>query len=623
MTTSDDTLLNTLLSDPILKYAPPHDMARMLINVEHRSIKEGELLFKQHEAANKVFLIEKGEFAFVQKDSKERIENSELTLKTGNYIGQEVILGSDVYRESAVAVKTSEVIALPASDLCQMAETKGYVKRKFFESYADRYHKPWNTVQPEPDEPSKPEPFPLKEILGWSVTFACPLLIYYFAPSSNLNAVYYMAIIAAAVSMWVFNLVPAYIPPLLTVLVTILLDVAPPEVVVSGFSSGSFFMLLSVFMIGAVMVASGLTYRLSLLILRFVPPTPFWYNVSLFFSGLLLTPVVPSQGGRTAIVSPFLVDITKASAPGKKDMLASQFLASTYNGIGLMASIFLTGKPSNLIVFGLFTYQVQFTFQWLHWLFAASVVGVVILILFFLLSWLFFKKNRPFSISQDTISVQLKILGSMSVPEWGSLAAIGVLIIGILTTSLHKIEIPWIAMAILLTLLLLGIAGRDELRTRIDWITLLFICAIISWVPIMSLTGIDKLIADNLSWIGGYMKTDMPKFVGLLCIAVVLTRLILPEVITTITFVTAMFPLAEVAGISPWPIGFIILTMGESFVFPYQMTYYLQLRENLDYQGLGNIYDEKLIIIFNIIMIVVRIIAIYASLPFWRYLNII
>ncbi|MBF0378167.1 MAG: anion permease [Desulfamplus sp.] len=633
---SDTLILDKLISNPILKNALPRELAHMLMHVEYRKVDKGEILFREHEPTNKVFLIESGEFTFLRQGSETEIERRKIAPISGEYLGQEGVLGAKTYLMSVIALKPSTVIVIPTRDIIRIAEFSPEVKNKFFQSYTNSdpatHSNIANAIQKESEIGKasdkyleQKDAFPIKETLGWLITFFGTLGVWITASHFGLekNSAYYVAIIASAVFMWIFNIVPAFAPPLFVVIMAILLDIVDPNVAVSGFASGSFFMLLSVFGVGAVMVVSGLTFRISLLILKLVPSSSFWYSVSLFFSGFVLTPVVPSQGARTAIISPFLVDIMGASEPQQKDMLGAHFLNSTLGGVGLMASVFLTGKPANLIVLGMFDYQTQFAFQWLQWLLAASFTGILMFIMFFAISWLVFRNARDFKISSNIISKQLKVLGPTSSLEWGALGAIGVLVIGILFTSVHKVDIPWMSFSILTVLILFGFIGNNEIRSNIDWTTLIFVGAIIAWLPVMSKTGIDKLVASNLEWLGIYMKTSLPIFIGMLCAIIVLVRLVLPEPITVILFVTALFPLANSAGISPWVVGFIILTMAEAYIFSYQCGYFIQIKEILLINGLDSMYDEKRIIVFNILMIIGRILAIYASIPFWRYLNII
>ncbi|MCG8472811.1 MAG: anion permease [Desulfobacterales bacterium] len=615
---------DALRKDPVLSRAPAGELAHMLMHLTQRHVKEGEMLFLENEAADEVYLIQGG--TFVCTDSRENSERQSFRKPVSSgYLGQEAVLGAQVYSQTAVAKEPSIVIAFPTDDIRHLADSHPEIKGLFFQSWLSCGAEASTASVGFTKKSGRGETFPVKESVGWLAILGCMWAGWFFSLRMGIPAetVYYMAIIAAAVVMWVFQLVPAFAPPLFVVAMVILFDIVPADVAVTGFSSGSFFMLLSVFGVGAVMVVSGLTFRLSLMVLKMVPPSSFWYSVSLFVSGLFLTPVVPSQGARMAIVSPFLVDLLGASGVGKREILGARFVNSTLGGVGLGASIFLTGKPVNLIVLGLFDYQTQFAFQWVNWLLAASFTGVLMLAFFLGLSRLAFKDARNFQIPRSTVTQQLDLLGPVSKLEWAAMASVMVLILGILFSSVHKVDIPWMALAILTVLILFDVVGKKEIRNQIDWPTLLFVGAIIAWLPVMSLTGLDLLVAGQLGWLGEIMKNSFPEFIVVLSILIVLVRLVLPEPITVILFVTALFPLADAAGISPWIVGFIVLTMAEGYIFSYQCGYFIQLKEILSMNQLEDAFHEKRIVLFNLFMMAGRIVAIYASIPFWRFLNII
>ena len=87
-----------------------------------------------------------------------------------------------------------------------------------------------------------------------------------------------------------------------------------------------------------------------------------------------------------------------------------------------------------------------------------------------------------------------------------------------------------------------------------------------------------------------------------------------------ILFVTIFLPMANQMGINPWVIGFIILTISNTWFFPYQCSYYVLFKEDLKKE---HIYNEKSFLVCNAIMNVVIILSIYASLPFWKFIKIL
>ncbi len=625
--------IDLFLSHAAFQLIKPGDRARLITHIMTKELAEGDLLFDESSAPDEIYLIKSGSFWLER--------NNGTFCKEIGFIGEELVLGGRHYKSRVVATVDSVVYIIPTKYVNDIISSYQNVKSIFFNSYINFHETPrqdnstpevvYNedvsevAAQDNSHWLTKFAGGGIREVVGWLSTIFVPLLVWQLGNDHGMSkdAVYFLSIIACTVIMWIFNLVPAFVPPLFSILTVILFDVAPSQVAAAGFSSNGFFMLLSIFSIGALMIMSGLTYRISLLILQIVPASPFWYNISLFMYGLILTPVMPSQIGRTVIVSPFISTLIEAAGGKKKDLAVTHFIVSGIAGVSLMASIFLTGKPANLIIFGLFDGQTQFSFEWAQWLYAASFTGVALLVIHFIVSIFIFRGKEQFSIPRHVITSQLHTLGAMSRAEWGAVAAIGLIFIGILTSPYHRVEIPWLSLTILVTLLLFGALRRDDMSKQIDWSILIFIGSIITWVPIMKLTGIDAQISQSFGWVGVYMKTQLPLFIFLLCMLIVVIRLALPELVTEILLVTLLLPIASTTGISLWLIGFVVLTMAESYIFPYQAPYHLQIQNQLAILKQDDLYDEKKIVKYNVWMIFARICAIYASFPFWKLLDII
>ncbi len=618
-----------VIGNPLFRQMRPMDRARILGHVRRRDLAAGEMLYEEGGSSEYIFLVGKGNLLFKDGD-KESLVTAHAPL------GEETLLGSEVLIGSAAATETSVVYLFPKRRLGEVINGSPRLRTILFEQLMMR-----TSVTGQGDLETTVAAVRRKteveseqtitasgttiRLLGWLLAVLVPAAVLQYGPDMGLetNAIYFLAIIGVTMVMWLFDLVPAFVAPLFSVLAFILFDVASPKVAVAGFASDGFFMLLSIFAVGALMVMSGLTYRISLAMLRIFPGSPFWYSVSLFLPGVILTPILPSQLGRTVIVTPSVADMIEISGAGRNDRMAAQFVASGVLGLSLMASIFLTGKPANLIVFGMFDAQTQFAFQWMQWLWASLVAGGVLLLLYFLLMPVFFRNNREFHVPKEVVRNQSRMLGPLSSTEWATIAAILLLLAGILTTSLHKVDIPWMSMAILLALLFFGALKKEDLSQRIDWSILIFIGSIIAWVPVMKMTGIEGVIAETFAWVGDYMKEDLTGFVLALCGLIIIVRLALPELVLEILLVTILFPLASTAGVSLWLIGFVILTMCESYIFPYQAPYHVQMKNILGTFGLEGRYDETRVLIFNFVMTLARVAAIYVSIPYWKYLDIV
>ena len=608
---------DTLLSDPILGQMSAIQLSGLLPHIEQRLVAAGEPLYRAGDAAQTLFVILRGAVRLEDDGGRSAIRKD-------GYAGEEALLGIDTHTEAAVAEHDADVLAIPAVPLAEIVGHSKGMRESLFRSYAGRFADLGSAAPPAAHAETSADTS-LAAVLGWILAIALPFAVFQAGPILGLSeaATDFLAIISVTVCMWLFGLVPEYVPPLFAALAVILLDVAPAEQALSGFRSESFFMCLSVFGIGALMVTSGLTYRFSLWILGHVPATPLGYSCSLFGIGAVLSPIIPSVVGRVSIISPFLMELIVISKAGPKDRLANRLIYSLTAGASIFVPLFLTASVANLVIYGLLDPQTQFAFDWLSWLYAASVFGVLVLVAYLLVSAVVFRGARQFAIPRRTIRQQRQLLGPVSTTEWAAILAVSAMTFGILTEPLHQIDVPWVALAIFVTLMLVGSLRREAIRAQIDWPVLVYIGAIVGWVPIAASTGLDDVIVSHLTWLGDYMTSDFPLFILLLSGLILLVRLALPTGVTVVLFATALFPLAIAQGISLWLIGFIILAVADTFVFPYQSSYFLKLKNDLSARGLAAVCDERRIIAANIVMLVLRIAAIFGSLVFWHHLGLI
>jgi DASS family divalent anion:Na+ symporter len=116
------------------------------------------------------------------------------------------------------------------------------------------------------------------------------------------------------------------------------------------------------------------------------------------------------------------------------------------------------------------------------------------------------------------------------------------------------------------------------------------------------------------------MAEDFPIFIAMLAGAIGIVRFILPINATVIIFATLLLPTAGNIGVNPWLVGFLILFLSESFVMPYQASYYNQY---CSITSTGHPGSDKRLLPFFLAIIAMKLVAIYASLPFWKHLGLL
>jgi len=609
---------DVIYNNDVFRHCPDQALARFLPHVHVKSLKLGEELQRAGDPASFAYFIMGGGFQVTS-------EVGQKILVERGFLGQEAAIGMDAHIVTAVATQDSKVLIIPKAAIWELGKYREF-RQELLNSFSELFYQKVRDkdAQTNGEEKHLLAQGNLRLLIGWLFALVVPLLMVFgfikFDGIPNEESVYLVAILSTSIIMWIFRLLPDFVPAIFSVLSVVLFGLAPPDVALAGFGSKTFFMALSIFGLSAVIIVSGLSYRILLLLLKIGPANKAWYYMSLFLSGAVLTPVVPTTNGRVSIITPFMTELLASFDEKTAKAEAPRLSAAVLGGSSLLSAIFLSSKSVNFLVFGLMPFQEQTRFQWLDWFFAASVCGGLLLVLYFLASWLLFRNNEKPYIPKVLVKDQLKILGPIGPSEWAGVAGLFVLLISFLTAAFHHIEIPWIALAILFSLLMFGFLEKQDFRSRIDWNFLVFLGSLIGLVSSMKYVGLDKWLTGQLSWLNDYMAHDFRMFIVLLSLSIFVVRLAMPINATVVIFATLLMPAAVNLGVTPWIVGFIILLISEGYIWPYQASYYSQF---CSLAGQNSGASSQRLVLLNVLQYAFKLAAIYASIPFWTYLGLL
>lgn len=459
-------------------------------------------------------------------------------------------------------------------------------------------------------------------VLGWLVALLLPALLVVLLRDTTMNwaCTNFIVIFSAALVMWIFRLLPEYVPAVFVILATMLLGLAPQSILLSGFSSDSFFLALGVFGIGAVLVKSHLFYRLSLLILNHLPKNKFLLQIVLFAIGVLLTPVMTAQSARVSLITPLLENMRKTAGLNPQSVAANSLACAAFNGCILLSVMFLTGKSSNFVLFGMLPEQTQWQFGWLNWLTVSSVPGIFLIIAFFALLSLQFRNQDSMHVNRIAIKRELHLMGHLTVHEWAAILSISALILGLAFSSLHQIPSAWISFAIFFILLTSGVLNKDDFKNGINWPFLFYLGAIIGIMRCVEEIGIEAWIINYLSWLADIAFEQQILFIVLIYGVSWLGGLLFGTMAAPALMFTLIMPVAHQAFMNAWLVAFVILMGTEAWIFPYQSSYFLCFEE---WVRESKAYDLKKTLSVNAWFSLIRLLAILLSIPFWRKIGVL
>ncbi|AVR97179.1 SLC13 family permease [Pseudoduganella armeniaca] len=613
--TRHDGLAACLLADSVLCRCSKLSLPRLLAHATCREVDAGTVICQAGAPADTLYLLMAGSVRLVSPAGREVAD-------TVTRFGEEAACGAQYYLNSAVATSAARLLCIPHGATASLVRDNPRLKTALLLALASQQaERPLVSVR-EAGAAGGAAGYRAHAVPGWLLTILLPLAVLAFGARLGVTpgGVIFLAIFSATIVMWVFSLLDDYIPVLFALLATVLTGLVPVPVVLSGFASDGFLMALSTLALGTVVVSSGLGYRAMLMMLHRLPNRQAWHNVGLLVMGLVLTPIIPTANGRVALLAPFYVDMVDSLKLRRQGKSATRMALTCFGGTSLFSAIFLTSKSVNFVVLGLSSPQAQDRFQWMGWLHAALVTGAMLLFLNCIAGAIWLRNGERGRLSVRRVAAQRAMLGPINTREWAALAGIAFMMLGIVTSSVHRVQPPWLAFAMLFGLLVCGTLDKTELKEKVDWTFLLYLSGMTGIVAAFNHLGLDRQLGAALPDLGAVMRDNFSLFAVLLFVLVNLLRLMVPTNATAVLLATILMPLANVSGVNEWLVGFMILLFSESWFFPYQCSYYLQLQAiNLA----DPMYDEKRFLRFNAVLNGARLLAVLASVPYWKWQGIL
>ena len=460
----------------------------------------------------------------------------------------------------------------------------------------------------------------LKRWLGGVLGLAIWAYLWFWTPDIGLEpaATKQLGLLLLTLIYWVFWVFPDYGIALIFPLGLIVSGLAPPENALRGFVSTTWFMTLGVLGLGAAMTGSGLFYRLSLQLVKFVPLTYRWQTIALGFMGVIVTALIPQQSARTTIVSQMVLNLSESLGYKTPSRASTGLFAASFLGLGQLGFSYLTGSTATLLAWGLLPEDTRAQFTWGYW-FVASLPPTLVVIAIVLLSInVLYRPESKSQVSYKMVDTQLEILGPLTRDEWTTLGMLLFMVTGWLTISLHGIDGAWIALIGLCVLINTGVLGFGRLKKGIDWELLIYLGVMVSIPTILANSRIDAWMVGILSpLVLPFVETPALSFLIIALIAYAL-RLLFTSRLTVVALTIAFVPLSDQMGVSPWIIVMIILMGSEIWFFPYQIDWHTLAYSTTEGKG----FSYPLMCRINPIYALAYILAIFAGIPYWRYLGL-
>ncbi len=310
------------------------------------------------------------------------------------------------------------------------------------------------------------------------------------------------AVVVLAISLWATSAIPEDVTAILFFLLSMLLAVAPAEVVFSGFHSTALWLVFGGLVIGAAVSRSGLARRLTRGLVGWLGTsyTRIVFGVALVSVGLGF--LMPSTMSRVVLLVPIVTALADqvGFAPGSRGRTG--MVVTAVIGTYLGPAGVLPANVPNVVLAGVA--ETQFGLRLTYGSYLVLVFPVLsalkVALMAGLARLLFADAPRPSAdadVSDDAPlgrgQRRLAILLALALGLWA-------------TDSLHHVSPGWIALGVALVCLLpgVGLIPPEEFAQRVNLRPVFYVAGILGLGAVVASSGLGDLISGRLIDLAGF-----------------------------------------------------------------------------------------------------------------------
>ena len=273
--------------------------------------------------------------------------------------------------------------------------------------------------------------------------------------------------------------------------------------VLSGYQSGTTWLVFAAFTLSAAFVTTGLGKRIAYYLIGKMGSTTLGLGYVTVFLDLLIAPATPSNTARAGgIVFPIINSVASAlgSEPGTSSRKAGHYLMiNIYMVTKTTSYMFLTAMAPNALALSMMAPILKIDLSWGQWALAAAVPGLLCLLLTPLIIYFCYPPELKKVNNKEISAKGLQELGPMKQSE-KMLAVLFLMALGgwVFSKQLH-IDASTVALCVMAAALVINVVSWDDvLKNKGGWNTLIWYGGIIGLSSTLTKAGFFAWLADTL-----------------------------------------------------------------------------------------------------------------------------
>lgn len=415
--------------------------------------------------------------------------------------------------------------------------------------------------------------------MKWAISIVATLILLlldYVMPFDGLDAMskHALIIFLSAIVFWIFRPLPEYLSAIIAGAALIICAKAPAGLVLSGFSSAVWWMVLFAMILGVTINHTGLGKRLAYTLVKKFGRGNLKMMYVTTMANNILAPFTPSNTARGALTCGVVESLCDSLGykPGENKgdhtlMMGNMFINTTNT------FMFLTAMGGNMLCVKIISEMTGRTVTWMDWFIAGFFPGIPLLLLVpYIVYKLFPMAPMPVEDCTAMACKQLDEMGPMSRAEKHTAIIMGITLLLWATQSLHGLSATKTSF-VLAALLLpkIGAVNYEEIGPKVPWPALIWLGFAMGMANLINKFGgfkwlVETLLAGNsvmahLSF-GSFLAILIPTIIFMHFMFAGMNAMILIVLPITIT-------LAQKFGFDPYVVGLIssmALSVGAFFM---------------------------------------------------------
>ncbi|WP_417551679.1 SLC13 family permease [Marinomonas fungiae] len=378
-----------------------------------------------------------------------------------------------------------------------------------------------------------------------------------------------LGVLVFCAALWATSYVPEFWPALAMFALVTVTQIAPGSVVLSGFTSSTFWLLFSGMVFGAAIQFTGLNHKAAGLLIQIVGKSYRSVITRTALFGLLLAFLIPSGIGRVVLLIPIVVAITEQLGYQEGSTGRYGILLAAAFGTFLPTFSILPANAPNMLLSGISEALYGETLSyWDYLVLHFPVLGLVKAgLVIAVILWLFPAQDpvhpvKPATAERVTLSAKEKQL----------LLILVLCFVAWLTDSLHHISPGWIGLVACAACLWPSgeFTSKQCLSKDLNYGPLFFAAGIIGLGATIAYTGLGESIVKALTQVAPFVVGENTLNLALMTGISILVGMIanlagIPAIITPLAG-----DLAEITGLSSYAIVMSEVMAFSTVLLPYQ-----------------------------------------------------